>query len=281
MNIPKLPLEEIIEQGISWVHLHLEAPFSVLIIFIGTIQSSLQEGILFVPPMVIILLLFALALWRIDFRTAIIIGMALLLIWDLRIWKEAMETLSLVLVAAGFSLFFGIPIGILLAESRMARGIVTPILDYMQTTPSFVYLIPAVLFFGLGAVPGIMATAMFATPPPVRLTALGLTQIDQEVIEAGEAFGCNRWKLLCKIKFPLAIPSIMLGINQCIMMSLSMVVITSMIGVRGLGMEIIRSLSRMDMAKGIEAGVAVVLIAVVLDRLSSGAIQVTAPKEWL
>jgi len=192
-----------------------------------------------------------------------------------------METLSLVIVAAGLSLCIGIPMGIIVAESQVAHAIITPILDYMQTTPSFVYLIPNVLFFGVGSVPGIMATLMFAIPPPVRLTALGLSQIDREVLEAGEAFGCNRWKLLFKIKWPLAIPSIMLGINQCIMMSLSMVVIASLIGARGLGTDIIRALTRVDISLGIEAGIAVVLLAVVLDRLSRCATHIKTTKEWL
>jgi len=192
-----------------------------------------------------------------------------------------METLSLVLIAAGSAVSLGVPMGILVAESRVARVIVSPILDFMQTMPSFVYLIPTVLFFGVGSVSGIIATVIFAFPPPVRLTALGLTQIDREVIEAGEAFGCNRWKLLTKIKLPLSIPSIILGVNQCIMMSLSMVVIASLIGARGLGALVVKSLSQVDIILGIEAGVSVVLIAMVLDRLSRAAISGQGSREWL
>lgn len=282
MEISKFPLSNTVEQGVSWMHLHLDVVFNSVKSFIDVIESSLRAGLFFFPPMVLIGLLGIFAFYRIGRKNALLITIALMLIWDLGLWKAAMQTLSLVLVASGFSMVLGIPIGILVAESRKARTIITPVLDYMQATPSFVYLIPNVIFFGMGAVPGIIATVMFALPPPVRLTALGLSQIDKEVIEAGEAFGCNRWKLLSKIKLPLAVPSIMLGVNQCIMMSLSMVVIASLIGARGLGTEVIRALSQVNISHGIEAGLAVVLIAVVLDRLSLGAFRGRRQRgEWL
>jgi ABC-type proline/glycine betaine transport system permease subunit len=193
--------------------------------------------------------------------------LALALIANLGLWRAATDTVALVLLAAALALGVGAPLGVLVAESRVARVIVTPVLDYMQTTPAFVYLIPAVLFFGIGAAPGVLATAAFALPPVTRALALGLDQVSSQAIEAGRAFGASRLQLLFKIKLPLALPYIRVGVNQCIMMSLSMVVVCALIGARGLGVEVITALTQMNLAQGIEAGLAVVLIAATLDRL--------------
>jgi glycine betaine/proline transport system permease protein len=181
-----------------------------------------------------------------------------------------MSTLALVTTAVFISVLFGLPIGILAAKSPRFDVILRPILDGMQTIPSFVYLIPAIMFFGIGNVPGIIATVIFALPPMVRLTSLGIQQVDKEVVEAGVAFGCTPVQLLLKIQLPLAIPSIMTGVNQTVMMALSMVVVAAMIGAGGLGSKILYSIQRIDLGVGIEAGLGILFIAVVLDRILQG-----------
>lgn len=199
---------------------------------------------------------------------ALLSGLGLAFILVMNLWSAAMVTLSLVLTAAIMALLIGIPIGILIAESQRANAIVEPILDFMQTMPPFVLLVPAVFFFGVGTVPGIVATIFFAMPLPIRLTAHGLKMVEPEVVEAGEAFGASRMTILFLIKLPLAFRSIMAGVNQCIMMSLSMVIIASMIGAGGLGDEIIRAISRLQVGRGVEAGLGVVVLAILIDRFS-------------
>ena len=281
MEIPKFPLAETLERAISWVHLNVDSPFRVIGAVILGLESSLRTLLLVVPPLVLIGAMAVLVYRLAGRRPALLSAVGLLVIWDLRLWQAAMETLSLVVVASALSLLIGIPAGVLVAESRTARAVAAPILDYMQSTPSFVYLIPNVLFFGLGTVPGVLSTVMFALPPPVRITALGIQLVDREVIEAGEAFGCSRWQLLRKIKLPLAVPSILLGINQCILMALSLVVIASLIGARGLGTKVIEAITRVEISAGVEAGVAVVILAMVLDRMSRGVVRERPGRGWL
>ena len=281
MATRKLPLGEGVERTITWMHVNLEAPFQAISVVITSLDGLLRLAFLSIPAPVLIGALGVLV-WRLaGIRTALSVALGLGLVWNLRLWQPTMETLSLVVVAAGLSLLVGVPAGILVAESRVVRAIATPILDYMQTTPSFVYLIPSVLFFGLGTVPGVLATMMFAVPPPVRITALGIRQVEREVIEAGEAFGCSRWQLLRKIKLPLAVPSILLSINQCIMMALSLVVIASLIGARGLGTAVIQSITRVEIGAGVEAGLAVVIVAMVLDRVTRGTLRDRTGRGWL
>lgn len=208
---------------------------------------------------------------------AILGGVGLLFILALNLWAAAMLTLSLVLTAAIISLLIGIPLGMLIAESRRINAVVEPILDFMQTMPPFVMLVPAVFFFGVGTVPGVIATIFFAVPLPTRLTAHGLKMVEPEMVEAGEAFGAGRMTILFLVKLPLAFRSIMAGVNQCIMMSLSMVIIASMIGAGGLGDEIIRSISRLQVGRGVEAGLAVVILAIVVDRFTKRISQKVDP----
>jgi glycine betaine/proline transport system permease protein len=209
-----------------------------------------------------------LALWRVGWKFAIFTILALALIIHMELWSGTMESLSLVLASTVIAMVIGIPLGIAMARSDMVASIVRPVLDLMQTMPAFVYLIPAAMFFGLGAVPGTIATVIFAMPPVVRLTNLGIRQVHAEFVEAGLAFGCTSRQLLFKVQLPNAMPSIMAGVNQTIMLSLSMVVIASMIGAGGLGNTVLTGIQRLNVGLGFEGGLAVVILAVILDRIT-------------
>lgn len=207
-----------------------------------------------------------------DLPILCIIG--LLLIWDLNLWDYSMETLSLVIVSTLVALLIGIPFGIIASHSNRFNQVIRVFLDLMQTMPSFVYLIPAVIFFGLGNVPGVIATVVFAMPPAIRLTNLGIRQIPAELIEVSDAFGTTPFQKLIKVELPVALPTIMAGVNQCIMLALSMTVIASMIGAGGLGYQVLYGIQRVDIGSGFEAGLAIVIIAVILDRLSQNLVPV-------
>ncbi|WP_120339913.1 ABC transporter permease [Cryobacterium soli] len=222
------------------------------------------------PPFwVIILVAAALGLmvrgWK--FAVGTIVGLVLIVGVDQ--WENAMDSLALVLVASILAILFSVPLGILSAKSSLASGIIRPVLDFMQTMPAFVYLIPALILFRVGVVPGIVATIIFAMAPGVRLTELGIRSVDREVVEAGEAFGASPWRILRQIQLPLAMPTIMAGINQVIMLSLSMVVISGMVGAGGLGQQVVASLNRIDVSLGFEAGLSVVILAIFLDRITA------------
>ncbi|MDQ0314057.1 ABC transporter permease [Amorphus orientalis] len=189
-------------------------------------------------------------------------------IGTLGLWEQAMQTVAIMLVSVGLGILIGVPLGVLSARSDAMRTVLNPLLDLMQTIPSFVYLIPAAMLFGLGKVPAILATVIYATPPLIRLTDLGIRMVDSEVIEASRAFGATRWQMLRGVQIPLALPSIMQGINQTTMMALAMVVIASMIGARGVGETVLVGLQRNDSGQGLVGGLAIVILAVVFDRIS-------------
>lgn len=209
-------------------------------------------------------------LWRVaNWRIAVGSGLALILVALLGLWKYAIDTLVLVLMATALSLAISIPIGIIMGLNSKFERLMRPVLDLMQTMPAFVYLIPVVMFFGVGVVPAIFATLIFAMPPPIRLTNLGIRGVSSEVKEAALSFGATRLQLLFKVQVPLAIPTIMAGVNQCIMLSLSMAVISSMIGAGGLGGEVLRGITRLDVGHGFIAGVTIVCLAIILDRTAA------------
>lgn len=186
------------------------------------------------------------------------------------LWALALETLALVITSVVIALVIGIPLGVLMAEARLFAAISQPILDAMQTMPSFVYLIPAMMLFGLGKVPAVIATLIYALPPVMRLTCLGLQQVPRPVQEAARAYGATRWQLLREVRIPLAMPSILAGVNQTTMMALAMVVIASMIGARGLGQEVLMAINRIDVGRGFEAGISIVIMGIVIDRITQG-----------
>ncbi len=235
---------------------------------IGFVTDTIKAALTGVPPLAAVAVVVLLALWRVGWKFALFAVAALFVILGMDLWERTMETLSLVLSATVIAIVVGVPLGIAMARSEAVALVVRPVLDLMQTMPAFVDLIPAALFFVLGAEPGTSATVIFAMPPVVRLTNLGLRQVNSEFIEAGLAFGCTPGQLLMKVQLPNALPSIMAGINQTIMLSLSMVVIASMIGAGGLGNTVLTGIQRLDVGTGFEGGLAVVILAVLLDRIT-------------
>lgn len=254
--------------AVDYVLDHFAPALDVISAAIGFVADGIKAALLAVPPEAGVLVIVLLALWRVGWRFAVFAAAALAVIMGMGLWKSTMETLSLVLAATTFAVAVGIPLGIAMARSTLVRAVARPVLDLMQTMPAFVYLIPAAMFFGLGAVPGTIATVIFSMPPVVRLTDLGIRQVDREFIEAGLAFGCTDRQLLFKVQIPNALPSIMAGVNQTVMLALSMVVIASMIGAGGLGNTVLTGIQRLDVGLGFEGGVAVVALAVILDRIT-------------
>lgn len=266
--IPKLPLDRWVEAFVDWLMDHLAGVFDVLSAVIEGLVESFSFVFHVIPPLLFIVILAAVAYklgkWPLTAFTAI----GLYLIINLGFWSETMDTLALVISSAFISIVFGIPIGILCSRSKAVSRIVTPVLDFMQTMPAFVYLIPAVMFFGLGVVPGVIASVIFAIPPTIRLTHLGIKQVPAELSEAADAFGSTSGQKLLKVELPLAWPTVMAGVNQTIMLSLSMVVIASMIGAQGVGASVYRAVTQLKIGEGFEAGLAVVIVAIMLDRFT-------------
>ncbi|SFC42733.1 glycine betaine/proline transport system permease protein [Polaromonas sp. OV174] len=263
-----LPIESWINQGLGWVVENFRPFFQTIR---GPIDSTLGsvEGLLQSVPALAMIALIGLLAWQFTGRVlAVGTVLALLLVAMLGIWPEAMVTLSLVLTSLVFCLAIGLPLGILLASSDRAQRLLRPLLDAMQTTPAFVYLVPVVMLFGIGNVPGVIVTTIFALPPLVRLTNLGIRQVRPDLIEAARAYGASPWQMLTKVQLPLAMPSIMAGINQTLMLSLSMVVIASMIAVGGLGQMVLRGIGRLDMGLATVGGLGIVLLAITLDRIT-------------
>jgi len=263
-----LPVESWINSGLGWVVEHFRPFFQTVRLPIDGTLNWIQ-GLLTGLPTLAMIALIGLLAWQFAGR-ALAIGttVALLLVAMLGIWPEAMVTLSLVLTSLVFCMAVGLPLGVLLASSDRAQRVMRPVLDAMQTTPAFVYLVPVVMLFGIGNVPGVIVTIVFALAPLVRLTNLGLRQVRPDLIEAARAYGASPWQMLVKVQLPLAMPSIMAGINQALMLSLSMVVIASMIAVGGLGQMVLRGIGRLDMGLATVGGLGIVLLAISLDRLT-------------
>ncbi|AWK89763.1 ABC transporter permease [Azospirillum thermophilum] len=257
-----------VEQLVTYMLDHFQPALDAVAAAIDGFGGAIDFVLAGAPAWVLIAVLTGAALWRVGFGFGAFTLGACLLILSMGLWEATASTLGLVLASTLLSLIVGLPLGVWMARSRVVEGTVKATLDFMQTMPAFVYLIPAVMFFGLGRVPGILATVIFAMPPAVRLTALGIQQVPAEIVEAGRAFGCTDRQLLLKVQLPNALPSIMAGVNQTMMMALSMIVIASMIGAGGLGNVVLQGIQRLDIALGFESGLAVVLLAIILDRIT-------------
>lgn len=268
---PKLPLAKWIEDFVDFLTESFSAFFDAISSVIEFITENFVLTLEFVPPLLLIVLVALLAWWVVNWKMGLFGLIGLGLVNNLGYWPETLETVALVIVSVVISMIIGIPIGIWMSQKNPAQAIITPILDFMQTMPAFVYLIPAVVFFSLGMVPGVVATIIFSMPPTVRLTNLGIRQVDLELIEASNAFGSSTGQRLSKVQIPLAMPTIMAGVNQTIMLSLSMVVIASMVGAPGLGTVVYRAVTQVAIGPGFEGGLSLVILAMLLDRITQGA----------
>ena len=263
-----LPLGEWVDLGVKFIVDNDGGTLERLGSGIGTLTEGIELGLQAAPFYLVTGLLVALGFWRVGWKFALFCLGCCLVINGTDFWPQTMVTLALIIAATVISLILGLPLGIWSAKSDRMAAIIRPTLDFMQTMPAFVYLIPAAMLFGLGRVPGVLATVIFAMPPVVRLTSLGIRQVNKEQVEAGVTFGCTPLQVLFKVQIPGAMPSIMAGINQTIMMALSMVIIASMVGAGGLGNDVLASIQRLDIGLGFESGLAVVLLAIMLDRIT-------------
>ena len=267
--MPHVPLGQWVADLIDWLLATVPWLFDAISAVMQLLVEGLTDLLVSPPPIVWIVVFTVVALVLRGPWLALYTLLAFLLVVSLELWAETMQTLALVLVAAVIAAAIGVPLGILAARHRAVSVAVRPVLDFMQTTPVFVYLIPAVFFFGVGVVPGVVATILFAIPPGVRLTELGIRHVDREVVEAAQAFGARPGQVLREVQLPLALPSIMAGVNQVIMLALSMVVTAGLLGAAGLGAVVVRAVTQLDVAAGFEGGLAVVLLAIFLDRLTA------------
>ncbi len=267
-SIPRIPLGEWTDNLIVYLQIQFGSSTQAFSDGLESFIKGLQGFLNALPPELIIIVVAILAWWLVGKKIAIFALLGLFFIYNLGLWSVTMDTIAMVLSAVSLCMIIGIPLGILGAKNNTAHKIIMPVLDFMQTLPAFVYLLPAIPFFGLGVVPGVLTTIVFAMPPVIRLTALGLKQVPEELIELGKSFGSTFFQMLLKIELPLARSTMLAGINQCIMLSLSMVVIASMIGAKGLGGVVWRAIQNLKMGMGFEAGVAIVIIAIILDRIT-------------
>lgn len=263
-----IPLDRWVTDGIDWLVLNFRPVFQGIRVPVDFILNGFQQALLGMPAPVAIIV-FSLLAWQLSsFGMGMATFLSLIAIGAIGAWSQAMVTLALVLTALFFCILIGLPLGIWLARSERAARIIRPILDAMQTTPAFVYLVPIVMLFGIGNVPGVVVTIIFALPPIVRLTILGIRQVPADLVEAADSFGASPRQMLFKVQLPLAMPTIMAGVNQTLMLALSMVVIASMIAVGGLGQMVLRGIGRLDMGLAAIGGIGIVILAIILDRLT-------------
>jgi glycine betaine/proline transport system permease protein len=264
----KIPLGAWLKAVVDFLNRHAQGFFDFIILVLGSVIDGLLAVLEWFPPMVLLALL-AIGTYLLHRSLALALGvlLGLLLVMNLGYWQATLETLALVVCATLVSVAIGVPVGIAAAHRPWLYTGIRPLLDLMQTIPTFVYLIPTLVLFGLGMVPGLISTVIFAIAAPIRLTHLGVSSVPKQLIEAGEAFGSTRRQLLWKVELPYALPTIMAGITQCIMLSLSMVVIAALVGADGLGKPVVRALNTVNVSMGFEAGLAIVVLAILLDRV--------------
>ena len=265
-----IPLADWVDRFMDWILANFSGVFDAVGHVLLMMLLSIERFFLWIPWWLVVIFVGILA-WRVmrKWTMGVVMALLLMLIGSFGYWKLAMMTLALTTSAVVVSLAVGIPLGILMAKSDLAETIIRPVLDAMQTMPSFVYLIPALMLFGLGKVPALFATLIYSAPPVIRLTNVGIRQVSKDTIEAARAFGASPRQILFDVQMPLAVPSIMVGINQTTMMALAMVVIASMIGARGLGLEVLLAINRIEVGRGFEAGLCIVFLAVIIDRITN------------
>jgi glycine betaine/proline transport system permease protein len=270
VNYFYFPLEEWTNAFADWFIPTVQGFFEAVSGFFGFLLDGLTGFLLWVRPEVIAIVIVLIA-WRAAGKWIALLSLiGLLYLGSVNLWAEAMQTLAIVLAATFFAIVIGIPLGILSAKKKAVDRVVRPILDFMQTLPSFVYLIPTVLLIGIGGVSAMLSTFIFAAPPVVRLTNLGIRQVPADVVEAARAFGSTSWQMLAKVQLPMAMPTIMAGVNQTIMLALSMAVIAAMIGAPGLGSIVLAGITQVDVGKGFVGGLGIVVLAIILDRVTEG-----------
>lgn len=265
----RIPIREWVSDAVRYLQTQFAPFFDAFSDGVQAVIGTLLAGFEWVPVLVLIGLLAVFTALLGGWRIGLFALLGLLLVENIGLWQPFLQTLALVVTAQLLIVAVGLPLGVLAASSDAFERVLRPVLDFMQTMPAFVYLIPAVMFFGIGLVPGVVATFVFAIPPLVRLVNLGIRQVPRDLVEAADAFGSTAWQKLVKVEMPVARPSIMAGLNQSIMLNLSMVVIAGMIGARGLGAEVLRGIQRLNVGQGFEAGLAVVILAIVLDRVTA------------
>ncbi|MGE7855249.1 ABC transporter permease [Bacillus sp. NPDC094064] len=270
-SIPRIPLGQWVDSFVASLYEHFEGLFRGFSYIIGGFVDLLTNFLTIIPAILMIIILCFL-IWYTTRKLSLVIFtlIGLLFILNINYWAQTMQTLALVLTSVIISIIVGIPIGILASQNERFSKFLKPTLDFMQTMPAFVYLIPAITFFGVGVVPGIIASVIFAMPPTIRFTDLGIRQVPEDLIEAANAFGSTASQKLFKVQLPLATGTIMAGVNQSIMLSLSMVVTASLVGAPGLGVDVYRSVTQVNIGMGFEAGLAIVVIAIILDRITQG-----------
>ncbi|PEL06402.1 glycine/betaine ABC transporter [Bacillus toyonensis] len=270
-SIPRIPLGEWVDSFVASLYENFEGLFRGFSYIIGGFVDLLTNFLTIIPAILMIIILCFL-IWYTTRKLSLVIFtlIGLLFILNINYWAQTMQTLALVLTSVIISIIVGIPIGILASQNERFSKFLKPTLDFMQTMPAFVYLIPTITFFGVGVVPGIIASVIFAMPPTIRFTDLGIRQVPEDLIEAANAFGSTASQKLFKVQLPLATGTIMAGVNQSIMLSLSMVVTASLVGAPGLGVDVYRSVTQVNIGMGFEAGLAIVVIAIILDRITQG-----------
>lgn len=255
---------------VNWILINLSEVFDLITIIIANMFNGVEATLSIIPWWVIVIFVFYFGKKFYSYKMATILGLMTVAIGMFGLWESMIYTIAIVLISVTVSLLVGLPIGIIMAKNTRLERLLQPILDAMQTMPSFVYLIPAVMLFGLGRVPAVFATTIYAIPPLIRLTYLGISNVNKEVIEAGRSFGSTPMQMLFKIELPQSMSTIMTGVNQTTMMAMAMVVISSMIGADGIGQEVLISIRRLEVGRGFQAGFAIVFLAIIMDRLLQG-----------
>ncbi|WP_462411677.1 glycine betaine ABC transporter substrate-binding protein [Neobacillus sp. Marseille-QA0830] len=268
MKVPKIPLGKWVDELVQWITVAFAGFFSLVTTAIEGLLDIIVDVLGAGPPIVLIIVLTLLVIYTSRWPLGVFALLSLFLIDNLGYWDSSLQTIAIVLLSGLLTVIIGIPVGIWSAQRKTVHRIVTPILDFMQTMPAFVYLIPSILFFGIGVVPGIIASFIFAIAPTIRMTNLGIQEVPRDLIEAADAFGSSNSQKLFKVQLPIAMPTIMAGVNQSIMLALSMVVTASLVGAPGLGADVYRAVSQIDVGRGFEAGLSIVFIAVILDRIT-------------